>query len=246
LTQDDRQPRILVGDADCALAAQLVRDLGLEGFNACASHDGGDVLNRARAAPPDLLILDLDMPVKDGLALCGEIRASRSGRTTPIILTSMRSDDRTQIAGFDLGADDYVIKPYSRKVMLIRVRRLLTRRGWAGGASPPQELCSQGVVLDLRGHCASYLGRDLGLTPTELRLLHVLMSEPGRALGRDELIDRVVGRDHAVLEGTINAYVKDLRRKLGGGAYLIKTVRSVGYRFLSEPIVRWEQKRGCG
>jgi DNA-binding response OmpR family regulator len=102
------------------------------------------------------------------------------------------------------------------------------------------------VVLDLRAHRASYLGRDLALTPTELRLLHVLMSERGRAFGRDELIDRVVGRDHAVLEGTINAYVKDLRKKLDGGAYLIETVRSVGYRFLMEPIVRWEPKRGCG
>jgi two-component system phosphate regulon response regulator PhoB len=146
------------------------------------------------------------------------------------VLTAARAEENEQLIGFALGADDYLVKPYSLKILIARIRYQL-RRHRRGDDLDGQTLECQGVLVDNLRYRARYLGRDLRLTPTEFRLLQALLRHPGRTFSRGELKKAVVVEPSVVSEQSINAYVNSLRSKLGEGAPLIETVRFVGYRF---------------
>jgi len=221
------RPRVLIIEDERALTEVLVYNLEREGYEAVVAHDGTEGLRKAQMLLPDLVLLDLMLPGLSGIEVCRELRAGERTRDVPIIILTAKAEETDQVVGFSLGADDYVTKPFSVKVLLQRIKALQRRQG---GAEPVDVIEHLGVRIDRVRHRAFAEGRELELTPTEFRLLECLLRQPGRAFTRHQLKDAAIGEDTYVLERTIDVHVKTLRRKLGGGD-LIETVRGVGYRF---------------
>ncbi len=173
------------------------------------------------------------LPVLNGLEVCRELRAGERTRNMPILMLTAKAEETDQVVGFSLGADDYVTKPFSVKVLMQRIKALQRR---VEGAAENLDVVEQmGVRIDRVQHRASVSGLELDLTPTEFRLLECLLRQPGRAFTRAQLMDAAIGEQAVVLERTIDVHVKSLRRKLGEAGPLIETVRGVGYRFQKAP-----------
>ena len=179
---------------------------------------------------PDIILLDLMIPVVDGIEVCRQLRAESTTRETPIIMVTAKSEEVDQLIGFSVGADDYVIKPFSVRVLLEKVKTLLRRHARSQG--PGLEIVSNGAIAVDRGrHRATVDQKLLELTPSEFRLLDTLIRNPGRAFDRRELINSALGADTLALERTIDVHIRSLRKKLGAHADVIQTVRGVGHRF---------------
>jgi len=231
------KPKILVIEDERALVEVLSYNLGREGFEVLVSHDGQDGLRQAQIKLPDLVVLDLMLPLKSGLEVCRELRMGTRTREIPIIMVTAKAEETDQLVGFATGADDYVTKPYSIKVLVERIKKVLRRRQLQDEPSSATIHESQGVVIDRHRHRALLNEDELILTPTEFRLLEALLRQAGRAFTRHELMDAAIGEDAVVLERTIDVHVKSLRKKLGEAADLIETVRGVGYRFREPRLV---------
>jgi two-component system phosphate regulon response regulator PhoB len=225
------KPKILVIEDERALVEILAANLEREGFEVMTAYDGQDGLRQAQLKLPDLIVLDLMLPVKPGLEVCRELRNGTRTREIPIVMVTAKAEESDQLVGFAMGADDYVTKPYSVKVLIERVKKELRKRQAAEEPAAGAVFESQGVTIDRHSHRALFQGDELALTPTEFRLLEVLVRQAGRAFTRYELMDAAIGEDAVVLERTIDVHVKSLRKKLGDAADLIETVRGVGYRF---------------
>lgn len=222
--------RVLIVEDDRSLADVLCYNLQREGFNVFTAYDGREGIELARLKKPDLIILDLMLPTIDGLDVCRMLRKMPETRDTGIIMLTARGQDVDQIGGFEAGADDYVVKPYSVRVLLERMRALLRRKTVEQEEPRVEQLERLGVRVDLRRFQAYAGDRSLELTRSEFRLLAALMADPGRAFDRAELIDAALGEDTMVLERTIDVHIRALRKKLGDYAHIIETVRGVGYR----------------
>jgi two-component system, OmpR family, phosphate regulon response regulator PhoB len=227
--------KVLVIEDDRSLAEVLTYNLKAVGYEVLVATDGQDGLLKAETKLPDLVVLDLMLPVVDGLDVCRRLRAQPTTREIPIIMLTAKAEESDEIVGFSLGADDYVTKPFSVKILLERIKALRRRRTSDGVSD---EVTSKlGVTVDRRRHQAASEGSSLALTRSEFRLLDTLIRQPGRVFHRAELIDAALGEDTMVMERTIDVHIRALRRKLGERADLIETVRGVGYRFRdSEPI----------
>jgi two-component system phosphate regulon response regulator PhoB len=225
------KPKVLVIEDERALVEVLSYNLEREGFDVLTAHDGQDGLRQAQLKLPDLIVLDLMLPVKPGLEVCNELRHGARTREIPIVMVTAKAEESDQLVGFAMGADDYVTKPYSVKVLIERIKKELRKRQAQEEPSFGSVIESQGVTIDRHSHRALYRGEELPLTPTEFRLLEALVRQAGRAFTRFELMDAAIGEDAVVLERTIDVHIKSLRKKLGDAADLIETVRGVGYRF---------------
>ena len=220
--------RILVIEDEKEITDPLTYSLAREGYETIVANDGQEGLRKAQTLLPDLIILDLMLPILPGLEVCRELRAGEKTRDIPIIILSAKAEEMDQVVGFSLGADDYVTKPFSVKVLLQRIKAIQRRFDAAGEPVDVSEHLS--VRIDRVRHRAYVEGRELDLTPTEFRLLECLVRQPGRAFTRHQLMDAAIGDGAIVLERTIDVHIKTLRRKLGA-MDLIETVRGVGYRF---------------
>jgi two-component system phosphate regulon response regulator PhoB len=225
------KPKILIIEDERPLVEVLSYNLEREGFEVVASHDGVEGLRQAQLKLPDLIVLDLMLPLKPGLEVCRELRQSPKTRDIPIIMVTAKGEETDELVGFATGADDYVVKPYSTKILIQRIKKELRRAQVPDESGTGNSLESQGVVIDRHSHRAFYRDQELPLTPTEFRLLETLIRQSGRAFTRYELMDAAIGEDAVVLERTIDVHIKSLRKKLGEGGDLIETVRGVGYRF---------------
>jgi two-component system, OmpR family, phosphate regulon response regulator PhoB len=225
------KPKILIIEDERPLVEILAANLEREGFDVLMAYDGHDGLRQAQLKLPDLVVLDLMLPVKQGLEVCRELRTGARTREIPIIMVTAKAEESDQLVGFAMGADDYVTKPYSVKVLIERIKKQLRRLQAQEEPATGSLIESQGVVIDRHSHRALYRDEELPLTPTEFRLLEVLLRQAGRAFTRYELMDAAIGEDAVVLERTIDVHIKSLRKKLGDAADLIETVRGVGYRF---------------
>ena len=221
---------ILIVEDDRPLARVLEYNLSNVGYETYVSTDGQDALNTARLKLPKLIVLDLMIPVIDGLEVCRQLRASEETRNIPILMLTAKGEESDQLVGFSLGADDYVVKPFSVKILLERIKVLLRRHSQVVQNGSDLVTCG-GVTIDRTKHRVSMEGRGLDLTPSEFRLLDTLIRQPGRAFDRSELIDRALGADALVLERTIDVHIRSLRKKLGEENKVIQTVRGIGYRF---------------
>jgi DNA-binding response OmpR family regulator len=211
--------------------ARLVRDyLEHAGYEVIVTSDGEAALSSARGAKPDLIVLDLGLPGRDGLDVTRELRRTSD---VPIVMLTARGDESDRIVGLELGADDYVVKPFSPKELVARVRAVL-RRAETARAGGPEVLRMSDVELDVRKMRLSVAGRPVDLTPTEFQLLATLVREPGRVFTRSQLLDAVHGVAFESYERAIDAHVKNIRKKIeavpGRPRYLL-TVHGVGYRF---------------
>jgi DNA-binding response OmpR family regulator len=211
--------------------ARLVRDyLAHAGFEVIVTGDGDSAIASARGSKPDLVVLDLGLPGRDGLDVTRELRRTSN---VPIVMLTARGDESDRVAGLELGADDYVVKPFSPKELVARVRAVL-RRADAARAVGPEVLRVADVELDGPRMRVSVGGRPVEVTPTEFQLLATFMREPGRVFTRGQLLDAVHGVAIESYERAIDAHVKNLRRKIEptpGQPRYVLTVRGVGYRF---------------
>jgi two-component system, OmpR family, phosphate regulon response regulator PhoB len=226
------RPRVLIIEDERALTDVLVYNLEREGYEALVAHDGTEGLRKAQMVLPDLVLLDLMLPGLSGIDVCRELRSGERTRDIPIIILSAKAEETDQVVGFSLGADDYVTKPFSVKVLLQRIKAL--QRRIEGATDPVDVIEHLDVRIDRVRHRAYAAGRELDLTPTEFRLLECLLRQPGRAFTRHQLMDAAIGEGAIVLERTIDVHIKTLRKKLGTSD-LIETVRGVGYRFRETP-----------
>ena len=222
--------RILVVDDEPDLLVLVRVNLAQAGYEVDCAEDGRQALARLRGAPPDLLILDLMLPDVSGTEICRRVRAEPALAELPIIMLTAKADEVDRVVGLELGADDYVTKPFSPRELTLRVRAVLRRRA-PEGTGPPRALHHGALRIDPERHRCDVAGEEIPLTAKEFELLRCLMERPGRVMTRDQLLDDVWGSDITVTTRTIDTHLKRLREKLGKAADLIETVRGVGYRF---------------
>jgi two-component system phosphate regulon response regulator PhoB len=220
--------RVLVIEDERALTEVLTYNLQREGYEAVIAHDGQEGLRKAQTLLPDLILLDLMLPALSGLDICRELKAGERTRDIPIIMLTAKAEETDQLIGYSMGADDYVTKPFSVKVLMQKIKAVQRRR--AAASDPTAIVEHLGVRIDRVRHRGYVDDEELSLTPTEFRLLECLLRQPGRAFSRHQLMDAAIGEGAIVLERTIDVHIKTLRKKLGDPD-LIETVRGVGYRF---------------
>jgi two-component system alkaline phosphatase synthesis response regulator PhoP len=226
--------RILVVDDDREIVRLLRAYLEQAGYQVLVAYDGEMALHVLRREHPDLVVLDLMLPDRDGWDVTRVVRGDPTLASTPIVMLTARVEDHDKIVGLEMGADDYVTKPFNPREVMARVRAVLRRA--QGETAASRVIQAGGIVIDLGRHHVEVLGRPLHLTPTEFGLLRALVEHPGHALTRLELIEKGLGYSYEGLERTVDSHIKNLRRKLAGAgaaADMLETVFGVGYR-LSE------------
>lgn len=222
------QIQVLIIEDDRSLSDVLSYNLEQDGYCVTVARDGQDGLNRARHQTPDVVILDLMLPVVDGLEVCRRMRADPTLNNVLVVMLTARAEESDHVVGLAIGADDYVTKPFSMRVLLERVKALLRRR--EKDKNDHHVVASQGVVLDKQRYRVTVNDESLDLTRSEFALLEMLIRQPGRAFTRTELIEVGLG-DTLILDRTIDVHIRAIRKKMGASAELIQTVRGVGYRF---------------
>ena len=221
--------KVLVVDDDVKTVELVRLYLDRDGYQVLTAYDGIEALRLARESRPDLIVLDLMLPDIDGLEVC---RTLRHESDVPIIMLTARTTDQDKLTGLDLGADDYVTKPFSPKELAARVRAVLRR---LPGERGPEEIKSGELSMDFTKHEAWLAGRPLNLTSIEFKLLGILAKEPGRVFSRASLIEEALGYDFEGFDRTIDVHILNLRRKLEADPShprYIKTVYGVGYKFV--------------
>lgn len=229
-------PRILVVDDDKKIVRLVQAYLEKEGLTVLTAFDGETALHTIRRERPDLVVLDLMLPDRDGWEITRIVRSDDSLAATPIVMLTARVEDTDKLAGFELGADDYVAKPFNPPELIARIKAVLRRAG--GVPIQPRVLQLGGLRLDLDRHELTCRGNPVELTPTEFDLLKLLAEHPGRAFTRLELIEQGLGYSYEGEERTVDSHIKNLRKKMGvkadNPAY-IETVYGVGYRLRGGP-----------
>lgn len=217
---------ILIAEDEQDIRQLLVDYLQQSGYTTVAVENGTDALNQARTEQPDLVLLDVMMPGLDGLEVCRQLREVSH---VPIIFITARHDEVDRIVGLRMGADDYIVKPFSPREVVARVEALLRRARWRAEA----EVVQTGLQLNTETYVARWQGQVLDLTPVEFRLLHTLSKHPQRVFRRDELISAAYDDHRIVSDRTVDSHIKNLRQKLqgAGGADVIQAVYGVGYRY---------------
>jgi len=224
--------RILVIDDEKDLIELVRYNLEKEGFLVRGAHDGESGLSTAIKELPDLVVVDLMLPGVDGLDVCRALRFDKRTARIPIIMLTAKSAESDRILGLELGADDYVTKPFSPRELVARIKAVLRRTSVP--QAPSEVIRCGSLIIDLAKRAISCAGEAIVLTATEFKLVQFLAAHPGRVFSRAELIDGVLGRDVAVEDRTIDVHITGLRKKLGGCGDWIETVRGFGYRFRDE------------
>lgn len=228
--QKAQQARILVVDDEPDILNLLEYNLKRSGFQAILAKDGPEAIEAARANRPDLVLLDIMLPDMEGTEVLRRLKSVEATASIPVIMLTAKGEEVDKIVGFELGAEDYITKPFSPRELILRVKAVLKRT--AERPEPVEAAVSfNELIVDLSRHKVSVSGKPVELSSTEFRLLSELMQAKGRVLTRDNLLDRAWGRDCFVIPRTVDTHVRRLRSKLGSAGDYIETVRGVGYRF---------------
>ena len=228
--QKAQQARILVVDDEPDILNLLEYNLKRSGFQAILAKDGPEAIEAAKAHKPDLVLLDIMLPDMEGTEVLRRLKSMEATASIPVIMLTAKGEEVDKIVGFELGAEDYITKPFSPRELILRVKAVLKRT--AERPEPVEAAVSfNELSVDLSRHKVSVSGKPVELSSTEFRLLTELMQAKGRVLTRDNLLDRAWGRDCFVIPRTVDTHVRRLRSKLGSAGDYIETVRGVGYRF---------------
>ncbi|MFK4765787.1 response regulator [Desulfobaculum sp. SPO524] len=220
---------ILIVEDDEDILQLLSFNFESAGFVVNTARDGKDGLMKAREKHPDIVLLDLMLPGMDGFEVCRELKREETTSAIPVIMLTARGQEVDRIVGLELGADDYVVKPFSFRELMLRVRAVLRR---VGGIAPERTVLERGELLvDLEAHKVSVGGDEVALTATEFKLLSELISSSPRVQTRDQLLSTVWGYEFEGYARTVDTHVRRLRQKLGDCSRYVETVRGVGYRF---------------
>ncbi|MCX7372658.1 MAG: phosphate regulon transcriptional regulator PhoB [Alphaproteobacteria bacterium] len=222
------KPTILVVEDEAPLLTLLRYNLEKQGFRVEEATDGQEALMKVAEGKPDLVLLDWMLPSLSGIEVCRQIRRRPNTRDLPIIMVTARTEDQDSVRALDIGADDYVTKPFAVESLIARIRALLRR---SGTVPTKGQLVFHDITMDQDAHRVTRNGRALHLGPTEYRLLEFFMSHPGRVFTREQLLDGVWGRDIHVEPRTVDVHIRRLRKAVNadGEADIIRTVRSAGY-----------------
>ena len=224
---------VLVIEDEVDLATTLEYNLRQAGFQVRLAHTGRAGLAAATAEPlPDAIVLDLMLPDLSGIEICKRLREQERTRDVPVIMCTAKGEEIDRVVGFEIGADDYIVKPYSVRELILRIRALLRRMQRSD--NEPARMRFGILELDREAHRAWVAGSEIDLTALEFRLLHAFLSRRGRVQTRDALLGEVWGIDADVTTRTVDTHVKRLREKLGDAGAYIETLRGVGYRFKGE------------
>ncbi len=220
---------ILVVDDEEDILELVQYNLTKHGYESSGVTTGEMAISKSRSVLPDLIILDLMLPGVDGLEVCKLIKNDPKTSRIPVLMLTAKGEEADIVTGLELGADDYVTKPFSPRVLIARVKTLL-RRSSKAPADADALVKFEDVLIDPERHEVKLKGRPVLLTHSEFKLLHVMLTRPGRVFTRDQIIDHVHGVDYAVTPRSVDVLVAGLRKKLGESAQMIETVRGVGYR----------------
>ena len=226
------QPYILVMEDEDALATLLQYNLEKEGYDVTVAADGEEGMLQIDERQPDLVLLDWMLPKLSGIEVCRRIRGKAETRNLPIIMLTAKASEIDRVLGLEFGADDYVTKPFSPRELMLRVRNLLKRK--ESSKEEVERFQVRDIELDVSKYEVKIMGQPIDLTPTEFKLLQILMERKGRVQSRDRLLQDVWGYDQLIDTRTVDTHVRRLREKMGEAADYVTTVRGVGYR-LMEP-----------
>ena len=226
------KPKILVVDDEPDARELIEVNLKAAGFDVLSAASGRQALEKARASLPALVLLDVMLPEMDGLEVCKGLRRDPKTAFIPIIMLTARAAEIDRIVGLELGADDYITKPFSPRELILRVKNLLKRQ--ATPSESAQQIRFAGLVIDRSRHSVTYKDKPLELTLTEFKLVTILAERKGRVQSREQLLKDVWGYNTFIDTRTVDTHMRRLRDKLGDAAKLLDTVRGVGYRFLEQ------------
>jgi two-component system alkaline phosphatase synthesis response regulator PhoP len=222
-------PTVLIIDDEKDLIEMARHSLEKHAFDVIGALDGESGLDIAKNQAPDIVLLDLMLPGVDGLEVCRRLRNDAKTARIPILMLTAKAEETDRIVGLEIGADDYITKPFSPREVVARVKAVLRR---AAPQPESREVLKHGnLQIDTARHEVTCAGEKITLTATEFRILHHLVSQPGRVFSRNDIIDGALGRDTAVLDRTIDVHVTAIRRKMGDCGKYLETLRGVGYRF---------------
>ena len=219
---------ILIVEDDQDILKLLAYNFRAGGFEVATCETGHEAINRVRQHPPDLVLLDLMIPGIDGFEVCKELKRNPATRNIPVIMLTAKGEEVDRIVGLELGADDYVVKPFSPRELILRVRAVLRRASTEPAAEAVWQ--DEGLRVDFEAHKATVDGNEVVLTATEFKLLVELIRSRGKVQTRDQLLDKVWGYHFEGYARTVDTHVRRLRQKLDGYSHWVETVRGVGYR----------------
>ena len=223
------KPKILVVDDESEVLDLITYNLKAAGYDSVTAEDGAAALKIARRELPNLIILDLMMPEMSGLEVCKALRREAAFLTTPILMLTARAGEIDRVLGLELGANDYVTKPFSMRELMLRVKNLLSRPAATGASGSELHRIGE-LALDIAKHEVTVKGSPIELTATEFKLLAILLERRGRVQSRDKLLQDVWEYDSIIDTRTVDTHMRRLRQKLGSAAKHLETVRGVGYR----------------
>ena len=227
-----KKQKIIVVEDEPDLVDVVTYNLKREGYLVLAAQRGDEGLNLIRSERPDLVLLDLMLPGMDGLSICRQMKSDTSLSEIPIIIASAKGEESDVVIGLEMGADDYLAKPFSPRELLARIKAVL-RRGAPRDVSKARVVIRD-LVIDSGKHEVRIEDEIISLTSTEFKLLHHLASSKGRAFSREQLLNKVVGMGVVVVDRNIDVHIRAVRKKLGNHSNMIQTIRGVGYRFVED------------
>ena len=227
-----KKQKIIVVEDEPDLVDVVTYNLKREGYLVLAAQRGDEGINLIRSERPDLVLLDLMLPGMDGLSICRQMKSDTSLSEIPIIIASAKGEESDVVIGLEMGADDYLAKPFSPRELLARIKAVL-RRG-APRDVIRERLVIRGLVIDSGKHEVRIEDEIVSLTSTEFKLLHHLAASRGRAFSREQLLNKVVGTGVVVVDRNIDVHIRAVRKKLGNHSNMIQTIRGVGYRFVED------------
>jgi two-component system, OmpR family, alkaline phosphatase synthesis response regulator PhoP len=227
---------VMVVDDEQDILELIAYNLEREGYSVIPFTSGEDALTHAKKILPDIIILDLMLPGIDGLGFCKQLKLQEATAEIPIIMLTAKTEDSDIISGLEVGADDYITKPFSPKVLIARIRAVLRRKQDEERKEVGERICIHNIVIDIARHEVISNGNPVNLSATEFSILEFLARNQGWVFGRNKIIDAVKGKDYPVTERSVDVQILGLRKKLGEEGKHIQTVRGVGYRMKSPEI----------
>ena len=223
--------KVLIVEDDPDIVDILSYNLKQADLKVTSVPDGSSALAEVKRRLPDLILLDLILPKVDGLEVCRLLKGEPETKNVPIIMITAKGEEVDRIVGLELGADDYIIKPFSPREVVLRVRSVLKRSVANSQKEITAQIEANGVIIDIDRRQVNYKGKPINLTATEFDLLLILAKTPGRVFTRNLLMDLVWGQDYYGVDRTVDTHMSRLRQKLGGGGKNLQTVHGIGYRF---------------
>jgi two-component system phosphate regulon response regulator PhoB len=230
LESDVAKTRVLVVEDEKDIRDLFEYNLVKHGYQVTAVTSGEEALQRLDSATFDLVLLDIMLPGLDGLDVCRKLKYDPQSSSMPVVILTAKNEDTDIVAGLELGADDYIVKPFSPNVLIARIRAVLRRKQEQIG-DDSASLTVHELTIDPQRFSVTFRGRSIVLSSTEFRLLHILARKPGWVFSRDQIVNALHGDDYPVTDRSIDVQIVGLRRKLGEAGKFIQTIRGVGYRF---------------